>query len=211
MVRLYDMRMAPNPRRVRIFLAEKGIEVPREEVDIPSGANLSPEFLAINPRGVLPTLVLDDGTVLDESIAICRYFEELQPEPNLMGRDPLDKARIESWQRRMEFDGLLNIAAIFRNTAPAFAHRSAPGAVPATDHIPALAERGRVLARHWLDALERRLAEQPFVAGDRFTVADITAFVCVEFGKWVDLRPGDGHPAVRRWYQAIRARPSAQA
>lgn len=118
-MRLYDMTLAPNPRRVRIFLAEKGIEVPRVEIDIQKGENLEPDYLAINPRGVVPTLVLDDGTILDESIAICRYFEALQPEPNLFGRDPLEIARVEAWQRRIEFEGLFNIAAAFRNSRPA--------------------------------------------------------------------------------------------
>lgn len=210
-MKLYDMKMAPNPRRVRMFLAEKGIEVPRVEVDIQAGENLRPEYLAINPRGVVPTLRLDDGTVLDESIAICRYFEELHPEPNLFGTTPLERAQVESWQRRMEFEGMFNIAAAFRNAMPAYADRGAPGAGPPTPQIPELAERGMLMARHWMDGLEARLAASPYLAGDRFTVADITAFICVDFAKWVGLRAGEAHPALGLWYQGIKARPSAAA
>lgn len=208
---LYDMDKAPNPRRVRMFLAEKGITVAMVSIDLPAGENLAPGYLAINPRGVVPTLVLDDGTVLDESLAICRYFEGLQPEPNLFGRTPLETAQIECWQRRMEFDGMGSIALAFRNSQSAFADRAVPGAGPATPQIPALVERGQMLSRHWLDALEKRLAQSSHVAGDRFTVADITAFVCVDFAKWIGVRAGDAHPALRAWYAAIKARPSASA
>lgn len=210
-MKLYDMTAAPNPRRVRFFLAEKGISVPRVEVDIPSGGNLAPDFLAINPRGVLPTLVLDDGTVLDESMAICRYFEGVAPEPNLLGRDPLEQARIEMWQRRMEFDGMFAIAAAFRNSAPAFARRASPGAQPEAVQIPELVERGLAQARHWMNRLDERLQVSPFVAGERFTVADITAFICVDFAKWVKLRAGEEHAALRDWVERVKARPAAAA
>jgi glutathione S-transferase len=210
-MKLYDMKQAPNPRRVRMFLAEKGISVPMAEVDIQSGANLLPEYLAINPRGVVPTLVLDDGSILDESIAICRYFEGLQPEPNLFGRDPLETARIDSWQRRMEFEGMFNIAAAFRNAMPAYADRGSPGAGPPTPQIPALAERGLQLARVWMTALDARLGDSPHVAVDRFTVADITAFICIDFAKWVGLRATDDQPNLKDWYARVKARPSAAA
>ena len=117
-MKLYDYKMAPNPRRVRVYLAEKGIEVETVQVDIPAGENLADEFRAINPRSLLPTLVLDDGTVIDESVAICRYFEELHPEPPLMGTDARSRAVIESAQRHMEWDGLLSVAEAFRNSNP---------------------------------------------------------------------------------------------
>jgi glutathione S-transferase len=210
-VKLYDMKMAPNPRRVRMFLAEKGLDVPMEQVDIQAGDNLKPEYLAINPRGVVPTLLLDDGTVLDESIAICRYFEELHPEPNLFGNTPLERAQVESWQRRMEFEGMFNIAAAFRNAMPAYANRGSPGAGPPTPQIPAMAERGLMMTRHWMNSLEERLSASAFIAGDRFTVADITAFICVDFAKWVGVRTDDSHPALKAWYQGVRSRPSAAA
>lgn len=210
-MKLYDMRQAPNPRRVRIFLAEKSLSLPMEEVDVAAGANLAPAYLAINPRGVVPTLVLDDGSILDESIAICRYLEGLHPEPNLFGRTPLEAARIEQAQRRMEFDGMFNIAAAFRNSMPLYAGRAHPGAGPATEQIPALAERGLTMARHWLDALERSLDGREWLASDRFTVADITAFVCLDFAKWVRLRAGPEHPNIIAYHARIKTRPSAGA
>lgn len=210
-MKLYDMTLAPNPRRVRIFLAEKGISVPMEQVDIEKGENLAPAYLAVNPRGVVPTLVLDDGTILDESIAICRYFEALVPEPDLFGRTPLEIARIEAWQRRIEFEGMFNVAAAFRNSRPAFATRAAPGAGPPTAQIPALAERGLLLARTFLDMLDARLAESPFVAGDRYTVADITAIVTLDFARWVGLRVEDAHPNLAAYRARMKARPSTAA
>lgn len=210
-VKLYDMRQAPNPRRVRIFLAEKGVTIPTEEVNILAGDNLRPEYLAINPRGVVPTLVLDDGSILDESIAICRLIEGLHPEPDLFGRTPLEMARIEQAQRCMEFDGMFNIAAAFRNALPAFAGRAQPGAGPETAQIPALAERGLALAGHWLDGLERRLDDRQWLSADRFTVADITAFVCIDFAKWIGLRAGPSHPNVMAYHARIKQRPSADA
>jgi glutathione S-transferase len=210
-VQLYDMKMAPNPRRVRIFLAEKCVSVPLVEVDVQAGRNLEPAFLAINPRGVVPTLVLDDGRMLDESIAICRYFEGLHPEPNLFGRDPWEAADVERWQRRMEFEGMFGIAAAFRNTAPAYAGRSMPGTAGGGDQLPALAERGRKQALGWLDALEIRMAGREWLASDRYTVADITALVCLDFAKWVGLRAGDAHPSVVSYLARLKSRPSAAA
>jgi glutathione S-transferase len=210
-MKLYDMQLAPNPRRVRMFLAEKGLTLPTEQVDIQAGDNLKPAYLAINPRGVVPTLVLDDGTILDESIAICRYLEGLHPEPNLFGLTPLEQGRIESWQRRMEFEGMGNVAAVFRNSAPAYADRGMPGALPPTPQIPELAVRGRLLAEAWLAALDARLAESPYVAGDRFTVADITAFISVEFARWVKIRIAPDQPALAEWFARVKARSSAAA
>lgn len=210
-MKLYDMDKAPNPRRVRIFLAEKGLSVAREEVDIPGGANLAPDYLAINPRGTVPCLLLDDGQVIDESIAICRYFEALHPEPNLFGEDALEMARVEQWQRRCEFDGLFAIASVFRTEAAPFASRAMPGSAPPLPAIPALAERGRILTQHFLDTLDARLRQSPYVAGDRFTVADITALVAVDFAKWIRMRVSDAHTGTARWYADVSARPSARA
>jgi glutathione S-transferase len=210
-MKFYDMKMAPNPRRVRMFLAEKGISVESVQVDILAGENQTPAYLAKNPRGLVPMLELDDGTVLDESVAICRYFEELHPEPNLMGRTPLEKAQIESWQRRVEFDGVGAIASIFRNVAPQFAGHAVPGVTETTEQIPALAERGALLiALFWRD-LDARLGTSAYVAGDRFTIADITAFICIEFAKWVKSTPGPEFANIARWYAEVSARPSAKA
>ncbi len=210
-MKLYDMAKAPNPRRVRIFLAEKGIEVERVEIDIPGGGNLTADYLAVNPRGLVPTLLLDDGTRIDESIAICRYFEALHPEPNLFGIEPLEIARVEQWQRRCEFEGLFNIAAAFRNTAAPFANRAMPGTSPAFGQNADLAERGRVMTGRFFDALEARLGESRFLGGDRFTVADITGMVSVDFAKWVQMRIPESHTNVQRWYGEVAGRPSARA
>ena len=209
-MKLYEYTMAPNPRRVRIFLAEKGVTVETEQVDIPAGENLGADFRAINPRGLLPTLVLDDGTVIDESVAICRYFEELHPAPNLMGTDAKSKAVIESAQRHMEWDGLAAVAEAFRNSNPTFANRSISGSegVPA---VPGLVDRGRAAAERFLTALNTGLGASRFVAGDDFTIADITGFCVVDFAKWIQVRATDAHPHVQRWFAEVKARPSASA
>ena len=210
-MKLYDMTQAPNPRRVRIFLAEKGINIDKVEIDIPSGANRLADYLKINPRGVVPTLLLDDGSIIDESIAICRYFEMLNPEPNLMGRGAKEMATIESWQRHIEFDGMFQIASIFRNSAPNFANRAHPGSAPDLPQIPELAERGRALLPGFFEMLESRFASSEFVAGERYTVADISALVTVDFARWVKVRVPEHHTHTRRWYEVVSARPSARA
>ena len=209
-MKLYDYTMAPNPRRVRVFLAEKGIKVETVQVDIPAGENLGEAFHAINPRHVLPTLVLDDGTVIDESVAICRFFEELRPEPNLMGRDAKSKAVIESAQRHMELDGLLAVAEAFRNSNPTFANRSISGSV-GVPAVPGLVARGRASTERFFAALNTRLGATPFVAGETFTIADITALCVVDFAKWIQIRAGDEHAHLKRWYEGVKARPSASA
>ncbi len=210
-MKLYDMVKAPNPRRVRIFVAEKGMEIPRIEVDIQAGENLKPSYLAVNPRGIVPTLVLDDGRILDESIAICRYLEALQPEPNLFGKGAWEIAQVERWQRRMEFEGMFNIAAVFRNSMADYAGRGMPGTGPATPQIAEMAERGRMMSAHWLDNLEKDLEGREWLASDRFTVADITAFVCLDFAKWIGLRAGEAHPNVAAYHARVKSRPSSAA
>jgi glutathione S-transferase len=208
---LYDMLKAPNPRRVRMFLAEKGISLPTTEIDISTGANLCADYLAINPRGVVPTLQLDDGSIIDESVAICRYLEGLYPEPNLFGIGPREQAEVERWGRRAEFDGMFNIAAIFRNRAPHLANRAAPGTAPALAQDEGLAQRGEALLPGFFSMLNDRLQDHEFLAGERLTIADITAFICVDFAKWVRQRIPEAHAHSQRWYAAIKARPSAQA
>ncbi len=209
-MKLYDMANAPNPRRVRIFLAEKGIEIDREEIDIPSGANLSDAYRAINPRAVVPTLVLDDGRIIDESMAICRYFEGRQPDPPLFGITPFEQATIESWNRQCEFDGIFAVAMVFRNRAPHFVDRAMPGANPNLAQLPELAARGEILVPHFFERLEARLRTSPFVGGDSFSVADITALVTVDFAKWVRMRVPEANTATRAWYASVSARPSAK-
>ncbi|PZU48551.1 MAG: glutathione S-transferase [Sphingomonas sp.] len=210
-MKLYDMMNAPNPRRVRMFLAEKGLEVPRQEIDVKAGENLGAAYLAINPRGLVPALQLDDGRILDESVAICRYFEALHPEPDLFGRTPFEQAEVERMQRQMEFEGMFNIAAVFRNTAEAYADRGAAGTGPATPQIPEMAERGLALAKLWMERLEARLEGREWVAVDRISIADITTYVSLDFAKWVKLRAGDEHPNIQAFHARMKARPSSSA
>ena len=202
-MKLYDARTAPNPRRVRIFLAEKGISVPVEEVDIVSAQNRSAEFRAKNVMGTLPVLELDDGTTIAESVAICRYFEELQPEPPLMGTDAKDRALVEMWQRRMEYEVFLPITQVFRNGHAFFKGR-----------IPQVPEYGEVCRKHaeqrleWLDGV---LADRPFVAGERYTIADITALCAIDFGRVSNIRVTPEQPNLARWHAVVSSRPSAKA
>lgn len=209
-MKLYDFKMAPNPRRVRIFLAEKGVEVETVQVDIPAGENLGAEFRAINPRCLLPTLVLDDGTVIDESMAICTYFEAEHPDPPLFGTDAKSKAAIASAERHMELDGLSAVADAFRNGNPTFANRSISGSegVPA---VPGLVERGQAAAQRFFERLDTTLGDSEFVAGDAYSVADITALCVVDFAKWIQIRAADEHANIKRWYGAVSSRPSASA
>ncbi len=202
-MKIYDSKTAPNPRRVRIFLAEKGIQVPYEELDIVSGANRSPEFRKKNPLGTLPVLELDDGTCISESIAICRYFEELQPEPPLFGTDARSKAIVEMWQRRMEFEIFIPIAQVFRNTHPFF-----QGRIP---QVPEFGETCRKAALKNLEWLDSVLGDREFIAGDRFTVADITALCGIDFGRVSDIRIQPEQKNLSRWYAAVSQRPSARA
>lgn len=201
-MKLYEYEPAPNPRLVRIFLAEKGIEVPREQVDISKGENRRDEFLALNPMGGLPVLELDDGTCIAETAAICRYFEALQPEPPLMGRDAPEIARIEMWRRRMELEIALPIMLCFRNT-----HEYFSGRYP---QFPDYGEACGKQARKRLQWLDGELAGRGFIAGDDYTIADITALIGIDFGRMVNIRPDD-LPNLKRWHEAVSARPSAGA
>ncbi len=209
-MQLYDCQMAPNPRRARIFIAEKGLDIPRVEVSIIGGDNLKPEYLAINPWGTLPALQLDDGTVIPEAPCIFRYLETLHPEPNLLGRDAVETARIGSWERFCEMNGMGAMGEFFRNQFEPLADRALPG-YAGVKTLPALVERGRQRAAWFYQQLERRLAEAEYVAGDRYSAADITALCAVDFGKAVGLATPEGCPQVRRWHAVVSARPSAKA
>jgi len=209
-MKLYDMRVAPNPRRVRIFLAEKGIELPRVEINIRAGENLQPDFLAINPRGVLPTLQLEDGTVIDETTAICRYFEARQPEPPLLGRTPLEQAMVECWSRRIEFDAGQPVIDAFRNSYPPYADRAIPGR-SGTPAIPDLVTRGRARLADFYPVIDRRLAESEYVAGEDFSLADITLLCIADFAALVKLPTPEACTHFTRWHAQVSARPSAQA
>ncbi len=209
-MKLYDMRVAPNPRRVRIFLAEKGIEIPTVEINIRAGENLAPAFLAVNPRGVLPTLQLEDGTVIDESTAICRYFEELRPDPPLLGRGALDKAMVECWTRRVEADAGQPVVDAFRNSYPPYADRAVPGR-KGIRAIPELVERGRQRLTDFYPLMDQRLGATEFVAGAGFSFADITLLCIVDFARAIKLPTPDGLAHFERWHAQVSARPSAAA
>jgi glutathione S-transferase len=203
-MKLYDSKMAPNPRRTRIFLAEKGISVPTEQVDMMTMQHKTPEYTAINPFQRMPSLVLDDGTVITESVAICRYFEVLQPEPPLFGVGPKEIAVVEMWNRRAEINFFANVAAVFRHLHPAMKELEVP-------QIPAYAEASRPRVFWFLELLDRELATREFVAGDRFSMADITTLVSVDFMKPSRLAMPDDLANVKRWQSVVSARPSAKA
>ncbi len=211
-MKLYDCNVAPNPRRARMFIAEKGIDIPKVEIDIVGGENMKEAFRAINPRGILPVLELDDGTCIDETMAICRYFEELYPEPALMGTTPLERAQVECLQRKMEFDGMIAASEVFRNNIDntSFAYRSMPG----TDEITAidgLVGRGHATLKRFFHWLEYYLQDSRFIAGEQFTVADITALCSVDFAKWIDVEIPEENVNTLRWYEEVSSRPSASA
>ena len=209
-MKLYDFKAAPNARRVSMFIAEKGLDIPRVEVNLQTQEQLSEDYAKVNFLQQVPALELDDGTVITESEAICLYLERLHPEPCLMGSTPLEQAQVLMWDRRMELTGQMAVADAFRNSNPAFAGRAISGPDD-FEQIPALAERGRVRAERFLERLDGFLADRPYVAGDKFSLADITAFVAVDFARIIKLRPPAELVHLTRWYQEIRARPSAVA
>jgi len=203
-MKLYDYPHAPNPRRVRVFLAEKGIEVPRVTIDIIKGEQRTPQFVALNPRQAVPVLELDDGTVIAESIAICRYFEEMKPEPPLFGSSTLERAQVEMWQRRIELGLMATVGQCFRHSHPLMAKVEVP-------QIASWAETNRTRALNFLPTLERQLADSPFVCGERFTVADITGLVALDFMKLAGIALPESAAHVRRWHAQLAERPSASA
>lgn len=210
-MKLYDFHLAPNPRRVRIFLAEKGIEVPTVEINTREAGQFDPAFEKVNPDRTIPVLELDDGTCISETVAICRYFEEIRPEPPLMGVDARDKAIVEMWSRRCELQGFQSIGEAARNSLPMFADRGLAGMPDGVPQIPALAERGKAAATRFCAKLDAQLAGNEFVAGPRFTIADITAFVMFGFATRIDFAVPEDCANIRRWYDLVAARPSADA
>ena len=210
-MKLYDCATAPNPRRVRMFLAEKNLTIAVVQIDLRGGEHLKPEYAAINPFRTVPVLELDDGTRIAESVAICRYFEDIHPEPPLLGSDAKSRALVEMWNRRMEHDGLFAAGEAFRNAAPGLKDRALAGVDEPVEQIPALAERGRASMARFFRRLDQRLAEARFVAGDNFSIADITAFCTVDFARWTKITPPEDLTHLARWRASIAARPSAKA
>ena len=191
-----------------MFLAEKGLSVEEVVVDTMKGQHLEAEFLALNPWATIPVLELADGTCISEAIACCRYLEEAHPEPPLMGRNPQEKAVIAMWEHRMEWDGYMAVVEMLRNTIDRMKGRGLTGTI-GFEQIPALAERGKKRVAIFHDMLDARCAESGFIAGDMFTVADITAFVSLEFGAAAGLEPPDRLSNLARWRTEVKDRPSA--
>ena len=203
-MKLFDGGKAPNPRRVRVFLAEKGIDVPLVPIDMGALGHREAEVARRNPLQRLPVLELDDGTVLTESVAICRYFEELHPEPALFGRGALGKALVEMWQRRMEFNLLLCVAQAFRHIHPAMKEWEVP-------QVPEWGEANKPRVLSFLEILDRELESREFAAGDAYSIADITGRIAIDFMTPARIAMPEDLTNVRRWYGALRARPSADA
>lgn len=203
-MKLYLSARAPNPRRVQFFLAEKGIEVPVEAVDLAGMEHMREPFLSLNPRRKVPVLVLDDGTVISESIAICRYFEAVQPEPNLFGRTPEEIARVEMWLRQVEFELWLPIQFAFRHLHPALAEREVP-------QVKEWGEANKPKVMDFLAYLDQQLASRSHVAVDRFTVADIAAVVAIDFMRAARLQVPEELVHVARWRAEVSARSAAKA
>lgn len=201
-VRLVTCSSAPNPRRVQAFLDEKGVAIPRTEIDLATRAHYAPEHLAKFGTHHLPGLELSDGTTLTETVAICRYIEGLHPEPNLMGADPLEAARIEMWHRRAELMVGVPAAYVFRHSHPSMATLER--------QVPEFSDWHREPLARGLDLLNRRLSDVPYLAGPRFTVADITAYVFLDFMRVTKIRIPEDHAGTLRWQAELRDRPSLQ-
>jgi glutathione S-transferase len=209
-MRLFDFHRAPNPRRARIIVAEKGLDIPLVKVDLYRMEQLSAEFLAINPYGTLPVLETDDGTYLTENVAICRYLEELHPEPVLMGSSAIEKALVLNWNNIVEQTGFISVAETLRNWSPGFRNRVFPGAVD-YPQMPELIDRGRQRTEQFFDHMEQRLQHSPFLAGEQFSLADISLLTITDFAGWVEINPQASRPALARWYETVAERPSMTA
>jgi glutathione S-transferase len=207
MIILYDCATAPSPRRARILLAEKGIAHDTVQVDLAHGEQLGAAYREINPQCTVPALRTEEGALLTDNAAIAAYLEARHPEPALMGVTPQERAEVASWNWRVEFEGLMAIAETLRNGSPAMADRALPGPVNYAQ-IPELAQRGLVRVQQFFETLNDRLAGREFLATDRFSLADITAVVAVDFARVVRVKPGEQHPELVRWRAAMAQRPS---
>jgi glutathione S-transferase len=207
MITLYDCATAPSPRRARILLAEKGVAHETVQVDLRKGEQFGEAYRQLNPQCTVPALRTDQGSILTDNAAIAAWLEARFPDPPLMGTTPEEKAEIASWNWRMEFEGLLAIAEALRNSSPAMANRALPGAVD-YPQIPELAARGLARVANILAMLDAHLDGRDYVASDRFSIADITAVVAVDFARIVKLKPGEQHPHLLRWRAAMAERPA---
>jgi glutathione S-transferase len=209
-MKLYDCATAPSPRRVRIYLAEKGLDIPVIQVDLASRAQHDDEFLRINPHRTVPVLETDDGARLVSTSGICQYLEQLHPEPPLIGRTALERGQVIDLDSRIEFEGMHAIAEAFRNKARSYANNALTGPHPYAQ-IPQLVDRGRERVGHFFEWLNEHLAGREFVAGDHYSIADISALVAVDFSAWIKMSPPEHATEIARWHQQVSARPSAKA
>ena len=208
-MKFYDCSTAPSPRRARMFIAEKGLRIETQDISLARREQLSDSFLAINPSATVPVLITDTGTTLTENIAIAAYLEAAHPTPPLMGTDPESKALVLMWNAIAEQQGGAPIAEALRNSNPHMKDRALPGPMD-LEQIPALAERGFKRVAAFFDLLEDRLGQSPYLAGDDLSLADITAYVFVDFARVIKQRIPEGNSATQAWFEAIGARPSAQ-
>lgn len=209
-MKLYDFTQAPNPRRARMAIAEKGIDIEIIQIDLMKAEQLSDDFKKINPRCTVPVLMLEDGSTITENIAIAHYLEETHPEPPLFGKTPLERALVIEWNARAEQEGVAAVAEVFRNSVPGMASRAMTGPLN-LEQIPALVERGTLRAQHFKTVLNERLADREFIAIDQFSIADITTFIFAEFAGRLKMPVTDEHPHLKRWFESTSARPSAKA
>ena len=208
-MKFYDCLMAPSPRRVRIFIAEKGIEIETVEVDLGSKEQLSSEFKEINPNCTVPVLLLDDGTCYTSTAGIRNYLEALYPAPCLIGRNATEMGRVADIQWRVEMEGLMAMSEALRNSAPRMSGRALTGPFD-YQQIPALAERGKLRVERFLNEVDALIGNKTYVAGDFFSVADIDLLVVIDFAKWIKLELPEGASNARRWYENVSARESCQ-
>jgi len=204
----YDCSTAPNPRRARMFIAEKGLTIETRDISIAKSEQLETAFLAINPHATIPVLVTDSGAILTENLGIAAYLEAAHPEPPLMGQTPDEKGAVMMWNTIVEQQGGWPIAEVLRNTNPHMKDRAIPGQTN-FEQIPALAERGMARVDLFFDLLEERLAQSRFLALDHFSLADITCFVFVDFARVIRRRIPDDNPATLAWFETVGSRPSA--
>jgi len=206
-MKLYEYKAAPNPLRVQMFLAEKGITIETIQIDVRSGENRKEKYLSINPKGSVPSLELDNKTIITESIAICRYFEAVQPEPALFGKTAEEKGLIEMWQRKTDIEGITSVGDALRNFSENFKDRAVADPRE-TKQIPELAKRGVILANRYLDDANTQLSKTEYLAGNSFSMADINLYVMLYFANWVKVQPSEEHTNLLRWKDLISKRES---
>ena len=207
-MKFYDFALAPSSQRVRVYLAEKGLELPTEQLNVRENAQFAEPYTSMNPFHCVPFLALDDGTVIAESVSICRYLEELHPTPPLFGRTAAERATVDMWGRRFELDAFMPLLHALRNHVPNFAGRVVPGTRTDLAQSEAMVSRGREMAEVFFGRAEPHMAKNAFVTGPEFTVADITAFFTLRLAYALEMDVSGSWPATHAWFQKVSARPA---